>query len=163
MWESINSLFTYNNFPLSGRVRLWALNGYSAHYRQNLIFSSVALPEASALFTRRGTNFAGKVRVENAVPATAAAVCRVVVQLPQAFHKFPTTTAAQSPDDRFQFFTRKILPQYRDVLMSNTLIFVPSYYDYVRLRNYMHKEEYNFGQVIKIKILPTIAKLTSKH
>nr|SVE92996.1 EOG090X05RM [Moina brachiata] len=128
------------------RVRLWALNGYSAHYRQNLIFSSVALPEAAALFTRRGTNFAGKVRIENAVAPTAATVCHVVVQLPQAFHKFPTTAATQSADDRFQFFTRKILPQYRDVLMSNTLIYVPSYYDYVRLRNFMHKEEYNFGQ-----------------
>lgn len=108
----------------------------------------MALPEAAALFTRRSTNFAGKVRVENAVRPAAATVCRIVVQLPQAFHKFPTTAAAQSADDRFQFFTRKILPQYRDVLMSNTLIYVPSYYDYVRLRNFMHKEEYNFGQVM---------------
>nr|SVE72920.1 EOG090X05RM [Ceriodaphnia reticulata] len=129
-----------------GRVRLWALNGYSPHYRQNLIFSSVALPEAAALFSRRGTNFAGKVRVENAVATSATTVCRVVVQLPQAFHRFPTVAAAQSADDRFHFFIKKILPQYRDALMSNTLIFIPSYYDYVRLRNFLHKEDYNFGQ-----------------
>nr|SVE75738.1 EOG090X05RM [Daphnia hispanica] len=129
-----------------GRVRLWALNGYSAHYRQNLIFSCVALPEAAALFSRRGTNFSGKVRVENAVLPSATTVCRVLVQLPQAFHRFPTPTAAQSADDRFHFFTKKILPQYRDQLMSNTLIYIPSYYDYVRLRNHLHKEEYNFGQ-----------------
>nr|SVE73540.1 EOG090X05RM [Daphnia atkinsoni] len=129
-----------------GRVRLWALNGYSAHYRQNLIFSSVALPEAAALFSRRGTNFAGKVRVENAVLPSATTVCRVLVQLPQAFHRFPTPTATQSADDRFHFFTKKILPQYRDQLMSNTLIYIPSYYDYVRLRNHLHKEDYNFGQ-----------------
>ncbi|KAI9563344.1 hypothetical protein GHT06_010805 [Daphnia sinensis] len=128
------------------RVRLWALNGYSPHYRQNLIFSSVALPEAAALFSRRGTNFAGKVRVENVVLPSATTVCRVLVQLPQAFHRFPTPTAAQSADDRFHFFTKKILPQYRDQLMSNTLIYIPSYYDYVRLRNHLHKEEYNFGQ-----------------
>ena len=132
---------------IAGRVRLWALNGYSPHYRQNLIFSSVALPEAAALFSRRGTNFAGKVRVENAVATSATTVCRVVVQLPQAFHRFPTTAAAQSADDRFHFFTKKIIPQYRDALMSNTLIYIPSYYDYVRLRNFLHKEDYNFGQV----------------
>ncbi|EFX88357.1 hypothetical protein DAPPUDRAFT_305636 [Daphnia pulex] len=129
-----------------GRVRLWALNGYSAHYRQNLIFSSVALPEAAALFSRRGTNFAGKVRIENAVTASSTTVCRVLVQLPQAFHRFPTPTAAQSADDRYHFFTKKILPQYRDQIMSNTLIYIPSYYDYVRLRNHLHKEDYNFGQ-----------------
>ena len=55
----------------SGRVRLWALNGQSAHYRQNLIFSCIALPEISAIFSRKGTNFAGKIRIENAVAATS--------------------------------------------------------------------------------------------
>ena len=130
-----------------GRVRLWALNGHSPHYRQNLIFSGIPLPEAAALFSRRGTNFAGKVRIENLVPTSATTVCRVVVQLPQAFHRFTTTSAAQSAEERFQFFIKKILPQYRDTLMSNTLIFIPSYYDYVRLRNHLHKEDYNFGQV----------------
>nr|SVE75108.1 EOG090X05RM [Daphnia dolichocephala] len=129
-----------------GRVRLWALNGYSAHYRQNLIFSSVAFPEAAALFSRRSTNFAGKVRIENEVSASATTVCRVLVPLPQAFHRFPTQTAAQSADERYHFFIKKILPQYRDQLMSNTLVYIPSYYDYVRLRNHLHKEDYNFGQ-----------------
>ena len=127
---------------------MWALNGHSAHYRQNLVFSSIALPEISAIFSRKSTNFAGKVRVENAVTATSASVCRVVVQLPQAFHRFSTTTAAQSSEDRFQFFIKKILPQFRDNIMTNTLIYIPSYYDYVRLRNYLHKEEANFGQVL---------------
>jgi U3 small nucleolar RNA-associated protein 25 len=142
-------VFQRNKIVRAGRVRLWALNGYSAHYRQNLIFSSVALPEAAALFSRRGTNFAGKVRIENAVTASSTTVCRVLVQLPQAFHRFPTQTAAQSADDRYHFFTKKILPQYRDQIMSNTLIYIPSYYDYVRLRNHLHKEDYNFGQVSK--------------
>ena len=151
------------------RVRLWALNGFSAHYRQNLIFSSVPLPEASALFNRRGTNFAGKIRIENPVPSTSASVCNVLIQMPQAFHRFSTTSAAQCTEDRFQFFIKKMLPQYRSDSVSHTwvfcvqlkrlnvhrftfvnasvrLIYIPSYYDYVRVRNHLHREEVNFGQ-----------------
>jgi len=128
------------------RVRLWALNDLSAHYRQNLIFSAVPLPEAAALFTRRGTNFAGKVRVENAVSLTSASVHRVIVQLPQTFHRFQSTLAKNVSEDRFQFFIKKILPQYLESMMTNTLIFVPSYYDYVRLREHFHKHDINFGQ-----------------
>lgn len=48
---------------------------------------------------------------------------------------------------RFQFFVDKVLPQYRDSVMSHTFIYVPSYFDFVRLRNYLKKEEVNFTNI----------------
>ncbi|XP_016084852.1 digestive organ expansion factor-like isoform X2 [Sinocyclocheilus grahami] len=50
-------------------------------------------------------------------------------------------------DARFQFFVEKILPQYRDSVMSHTFIYVPSYFDFVRLRNYLKKEDVSFASV----------------
>lgn len=41
----------------------------------------------------------------------------------------------------------KILPQYRDSVMSHTFIYVPSYFDFVRLRNYLKKEDVSFASI----------------
>lgn len=54
---------------------------------------------------------------------------------------------ALRPACRFDFFIDKVLPQYRDSVMAHTLIYVPSYFDYVRLRNHMKKEELNFVSI----------------
>ena len=63
------------------------------------------------------------------------------------FQKIEASSAAQCIEKRFEVFTTKILPQFRDSLMSHTLIFVPSYFDFVRLRNYLQKEEIGFVQI----------------
>ncbi|XP_019371948.1 PREDICTED: digestive organ expansion factor homolog isoform X2 [Gavialis gangeticus] len=68
----------------------------------------------------------------------------VVVQLPHVFRRLESDSLVSVIDARFQFFIDKVLPEYRDAVMSHTLIYVPSYFDYVRLRNYFKKEELNF-------------------
>lgn len=127
------------------RVRSWALNGWSQYYRQTLLFSSVMLPELNALMNRKCHNYAGKICVVN--PEPTGTVCHVVVQLPQVFHRFDAQSVAQSVDDRFNFFVKKIIPQYKDAVMNHVLVYVPSYFDYVRLRNYFRREGLDFVQI----------------
>ncbi|XP_069682639.1 U3 small nucleolar RNA-associated protein 25 homolog isoform X2 [Periplaneta americana] len=67
--------------------------------------------------------------------------------LMQVFHRFDVQSIGESVDARFDIFTKKILPQYKDVLMNHVLIYIPSYFDYVRLRNYFKKEGLNFVQI----------------
>ena len=77
----------------------------------------------------------------------------------QAFHRFWSESLAAEPDERFQFFLEKVLPQYRDSQMSHTMLLVPSYFDFVRIRNHFIKETVNFVQVCEytkvcLRLLP---------
>ncbi|XP_076657128.1 U3 small nucleolar RNA-associated protein 25 homolog [Halictus rubicundus] len=127
------------------RVRSWCVNGWTKYYRQTLIFSGIHIPEIYGVLNKRCHNYAGKIKVMN--PIALGSICQVVVQVPQVFHRFEATSHFQALEQRMEFFTTKILPQYKDRIMNHTLIFFPSYFDYVKLRNYFKKEEYSFVQI----------------
>lgn len=62
-------------------------------------------------------------------------------------YRFTAANPLESVDARFQYFIKEILPKQRDTLMSHTLIYVPSYFDYVQIRNYFKKEDIGFVQI----------------
>ncbi|XP_028160268.1 digestive organ expansion factor homolog [Ostrinia furnacalis] len=127
------------------RVRMWSVNGWSKYYRQTLVFSSVSLPEIKSIINRKCQNYAGKVIVTN--PVENGSIQQVILQIPQIFHRFKADNPLASADARFEYFVKEILPKHRDTLMSHTLIYVPSYFDYVRIRNYFKKEDIGFVQI----------------
>lgn len=127
-----------------GRIRSWVVNGWSKYYRQTLIFSQIHLPEIQGLFNKRCFNYAGKVKIVNLMVGT---VSQVMVQVPQVFQRFNANDHLKAIEARFDYFIKKILPQYSDSMMNQTLIFVPSYFDYVKLRNYFRKEDVKFSQI----------------
>ncbi|XP_060938738.1 U3 small nucleolar RNA-associated protein 25 homolog [Limanda limanda] len=150
-WEHILHVMKHMNLqPLDShdvdfsRVRMWSLNNWSKHYRQTLVFSSIHEPQINNILTKHCSNYRGQIVTKN-MPKTGS-ICQVMVQLPHVFQKFPSESFMDH-DARFQFFLDKVLPQYRDSVMSHTLIYIPSYFDYVRLRNYMKKEEINFASI----------------
>ncbi|CAL8285693.1 unnamed protein product [Lota lota] len=124
------------------RVRLWNLNNWAKHYRQTMVFSSIQDPQINNLLSKHCFNYRGQVAVKN-IPKTGS-ICQVLVQLPHVFQMFPSDSFMDQ-DTRFQFFIDKVLPQYKDSVMSHTLIYVPSYFDYVRLRNHMKKAGMSFA------------------
>ncbi|XP_050589885.1 U3 small nucleolar RNA-associated protein 25 homolog [Bombus affinis] len=127
------------------RVRSWCVNGWTKYYRQTLIFSSIHVPEIYGIFNKKCYNYAGKVKIIN--PISPGSICQVAVQIPQVFHRFDASSHSQALEYRMEFFITKILPQYKDRIMNHTLIFIPSYFDFVKLRNYFKKEEYSFVQI----------------
>ncbi|KAF6022834.1 hypothetical protein EB796_018868 [Bugula neritina] len=121
------------------RVRMWTLDGHAKHYRQTIVQSCVHCPEVAAIFTKHCANKSGEVKLE---PATSTgSICHIVSQMPLLFQRFPSSSPGTLPDDRFSYFIKEVLPRYTGKEKAGTLIYVPAYYDYVRLRNYFHKEK----------------------
>ncbi|XP_006888012.1 PREDICTED: digestive organ expansion factor homolog [Elephantulus edwardii] len=151
-WEHVLHLMNHMNLlPLDShgvdfsRVRMWSLNNWSKYYRQTLLFGALQDAQINSVFNKYCVNFQGQVAVRN-VPMTGS-ISHVLVQLPHVFQRMEAENVASVIDARFNFFVNKILPQYRDAVMSHTLIYVPSYFDFVRLRNYFKKEDLNFTHI----------------
>uniref|UniRef100_A0A8B9YRM4 U3 small nucleolar RNA-associated protein 25 homolog n=1 Tax=Bos mutus grunniens TaxID=30521 RepID=A0A8B9YRM4_BOSMU len=151
-WEHVLHLMNHMNLlPLDShgvdfsRVRMWSLNNWSKYYRQTLLFGALQDAQINSVFNKYCVNVQGQVAVRN-VPMTGS-ISQVLVQLPHVFQRMEVESLASVIDARFNFFVNKILPQYRDAVMSHTLIYVPSYFDFVRLRNYFKKEELNFAHI----------------
>lgn len=127
------------------RVRSWCLNGWSRFYRQTLMFTSHELPEFRSLFKTRLSNYRGKVRIGN--PIEGGSIKHVAVQIAQVFRRVDVSSIQSSFDERFEHFVNNILPQYKSASMAHCLVFIPSYFDFVRIRNYFKRETLNFVQI----------------
>jgi len=81
----------------------------------------------------------------------AGTISRVVPAVRQGFTRVATSTLAAADDERLAYFTASVLPELEagmsetaGRLLAHTLLFVPSYYDYVRLRNLLDAREMEF-------------------
>ncbi len=140
------------------RVRMWALEGQSARYRQTAVFSDCYMPEVSALLSRRCSNYMGRARTVQEVAGSSEQVARVVVKVPLVFHRVRCQSVASSPDDRFSYFEAKTMPEFKKDSMFHTFVFVPSYFDYVRVRNWCGKSDLDFLEVCEYTKDKDVAK-----
>lgn len=133
------------------RVKLWVLELWAKYYCQLVLFSGTASSSlVNAFFHQHSANWAGKVVGRPEVGPARAAINHVFIQCPQIFQRVPLPdgcTLADSADARFDFFVNSILPKFRDSLKVRTMIYVPSYFDFVRLRNYFRREDVSFNQI----------------
>ncbi|KAI0601478.1 hypothetical protein F4775DRAFT_396418 [Biscogniauxia sp. FL1348] len=149
-WDHVEYIFDHLNLQPRdshgcdfSRVREWYLESQAAHFRQTLVFSAFNTPELAELH-RRGANWAGRTRVQ---PAEYAGAIQELsgLKVRQTFSRFEAPSVAAEPDARFAYFTGAVVPALTSKkrgadasssLATGTLIFVPSYLDFVRVRNY---------------------------
>ncbi|KAG8888060.1 rRNA-binding ribosome biosynthesis protein utp25 [Tulasnella sp. 332] len=120
------------------RMKSWYLDGHAKYLRQTILFSSYETPHMRAFFTNDVRNLAGKIRFE-----TRHEGVRIPEGIKQEFIRFDCNNAREEVDKRFEYFTREVFPKLRKsaVQSANTLIVVPSYFDFIRVRNWMMQDE----------------------
>jgi len=127
------------------RVRNWSINGLSKYYRQTIMFSSCKSPNLMAILKNRCMNYGGSISVVN--PIVTGTISHVVCSLKQFYHKLNSKTPTESIKERFEYFTNKVLTQIRASNEKHVLIFIPCYFDFVCIRNYLKTEDYSFVQI----------------
>ncbi|XP_016940424.3 U3 small nucleolar RNA-associated protein 25 homolog [Drosophila suzukii] len=127
------------------RVRTWCLSGATSFYRQTLLFSSHELPEFRAVLNSKCSNYQGKVRVTSLVEH--GDIRHVLTPIDQVFRRISCSNVESTFDDRFQYFVKHIMPQFSKPGFSHCMLYVPSYFDYVRIRNHFKTEMVSFVQI----------------
>ncbi|GAA5841862.1 hypothetical protein JCM11251_005405 [Rhodosporidiobolus azoricus] len=144
-WEHVQFVMSrLNLMPESdhgcdfSRVKPWYLDGKAAHLRQTLLLSRFLTPESQSLFTHSLLNRAGKVKALPLLPE-GGVLDKVPRGVRQVWTRFEAGEVWEEEERRFEWFTQKTLPTLlrSAVASSQTLLFVPSYFDFLRLKRYL--------------------------
>ncbi|KAH6899961.1 hypothetical protein B0T10DRAFT_503413 [Thelonectria olida] len=170
-WEHVEFIFEHLNIQPKdahgcdfSRVRSWYLDDHAKHFRQTVILSAFNTPELSELVRIHCHNWAGKVRLQPEYPGTLQ---QLGVKAKQTFSRFQSSSVEKDPDARFEYFTSAIVPSLvkRTKDASGTLIFIPSYLDFVRVRNYFATSsavnDVTFGAISEYADVPEASRARS--
>ncbi|KAJ8076353.1 rRNA-binding ribosome biosynthesis protein utp25 [Marasmius tenuissimus] len=115
------------------RVKPWFLDGHAEYLRQSVLLSAYETPETRALFNNNLKNVAGRIRQER-----RWSPIDVPEGLHQDFVRFDCVSPQDEADKRFNYFTTQVLPAVLKsaVQSTNTVIFIPSYFDFLRVQNH---------------------------
>ncbi|WVQ95052.1 hypothetical protein IAU59_002144 [Kwoniella sp. CBS 9459] len=155
-WEHVQFIFNnMNKIPKSphgcdfSRVKPWYLESQAQYIRQTVILSRYDTPEARALFNRHCHNLQGKIRSDGV--NYNGVLDRVKSGVRQVFERIDLDgpkglsgeAAVGEVDARLEWFTKKTIPALLRSAISrqNTLIVVPSYFDFVRVVNHLRKTD----------------------
>lgn len=141
-WDHIEAIFkAMNKIPdrdsMStdiNRIRECFIDGKSAEFRQMIILSEFFSPLLMSLFNRN-ENYKGKAKSVDHYHGI------IQPRVLQRFRKFQASSALKADDERFEYFTQNLWPSIKEDLHPKSVLFVNSYFEYVRLKAYLEEED----------------------
>ncbi|CAH0492787.1 unnamed protein product [Peronospora farinosa] len=130
------------------RVREWNLTFLASFFRQTVVFAHNVEPLVHALVTKSCRNISGfvkYVRIYDIANGTAS-ISQVVPHVKQLFQRVDLNTtdschfsAKDEAELRFEYFKKHVFEPLLDQPRKHVVIVIPSYFDYVRVRNLFHE------------------------
>lgn len=177
-WEHVEYIFEHLNLQPKdahgcdfSRLRNWYLEDWAKYFRQTIVLSAFNTPELSELQRSYCHNWAGKVRLQ---PEYHGMIQQLGIKAKQTFSRFQSSSVEKDPDARFEYFVSAIVPtlakRVKDT--TGTLLFIPSYLDFVRVRNFFANSptmsDITFGAVSEYTDVPDASRarshfLTGRH
>jgi U3 small nucleolar RNA-associated protein 25 len=132
------------------RVRSWYLDGRAPNLRQTIIFSAFLTPKINSLYYKHMRNAAGRLRYTP--DYTSGLIESLSYGIKQTFLRFDSPSHLTDPDARFKYFHSSILPSISRLPKPATggvgvLVFIPSYLDFVRVRNSLVDSDFSYGLI----------------
>jgi U3 small nucleolar RNA-associated protein 25 len=153
-WEHVEYIFQHlNQIPKNphetdfSRVKSWYLDGNAGFVRQTLVFSSMLTPELNTLYNAHMNNVDGKLKIRSD-PGNGTK-SQVLQPILQTMIRIKSRDVVEANDARFKYFTERLFPDMKQDISEKKhyLLFVPNYFDYVRLRNWLTEQGVNFASL----------------
>ncbi|KAF4628077.1 hypothetical protein G7Y89_g10068 [Cudoniella acicularis] len=170
-WEHVEYIFEHLNLQPKeahgcdfSRVRSWYLDNNAKYFRQVIAFTAFNTPELNTLFYNQSNNWTGRVKINDTYLGT---IQELGLKVKQTFSRLDSPSFSTDPDSRFAYFTSAIIPsltrRFKD--SAGTVIFIPSYLDFVRVRNYLATSDststLSFGSISEYTSVPEVARARS--
>lgn len=147
-WSHVNTVVEeLNHIPSKPpgtdimRIRYGFLDGFARFYRQTIILGYYSNPDINGLFNRHCINYQGKVKL---VCEYKGVLPKVLLQVRQIYERFDVDSIVDADDARFEYFVKKVFPKIKDSVQGGVMLFISSYFEFVRIRNFLKSQEASF-------------------
>ncbi|KAL8259922.1 hypothetical protein R6Q59_027875 [Mikania micrantha] len=120
------------------RIRPWYLDGQARFYRQTIILGSHVNPDINALFNNHCLNYEGRVKL---LHEHKGVLPKVLLQVRQIYERFDTESIVDADASRLDYFKKKVFPKIKDSVQGGIMIFISSYFEFVRVRNFLKSQD----------------------
>jgi U3 small nucleolar RNA-associated protein 25 len=168
-WDHVNTTLGLlnqqprkNNDTDFSRVREYLLAGQAKHWRQLIFVSPFLDPSILSTFKRSASSHEGIFKLRRRTLDSEQSLLHVMVSTKQVFQRIPSNSFRTQGEDRLEYFEKHVLPQIQRTQQKRTMIYIPSYFEYISLRNLLLRKEIDFVSVTEYSRLTEVTRGRSR-